>query len=181
MRSLLRMPSPRLQGWGRALSAQAASGPMTMKGGLREASCCRAQRPREAGFAPQAVATTGSDLAWLPVSSARVQGYGEAATSLVTAESFRFVVDEPPRMGGKGIGERQPDAMPTTHLSCPFCAFLLASLRSRAGPNPLSTLLGSLVGCTQFTASMIAREMKLGSIGSVAWSAAGGGAIAAPG
>ncbi|EFN59543.1 hypothetical protein CHLNCDRAFT_138220 [Chlorella variabilis] len=58
--------------------------------------------------------------------------------------SFRFVVDEPPRLGGKGIG-----------------------------PNPLSLLLGSLAGCTQFTASMIAKEMKLGSVGSVAWSSAG--------
>jgi hypothetical protein len=102
-----------------------------------------------------------------------VEGYGEGATTLVTAESFRFAVDEPPRMGGKGIGERQPDAA-TDLPVCMFRDHKKVAVQDHAGPNPLSTLLGSLIGCTQFTASMIAREMKLGTIGSVAWSATGG-------
>ena len=42
-----------------------------------------------------------------------------------------------------------------------------------AGPNPLTVLLGSLVGCTQYTASMISQELKLGSLEGVAWKAAG--------
>lgn len=43
--------------------------------------------------------------------AAHVEGYGEGATTMIVAgssaghPSFRFVVDEPPRLGGKGIGE----------------------------------------------------------------------------
>ena len=44
-----------------------------------------------------------------------------------------------------------------------------------AGPNPLTMLLGSLVGCTQYTAGTIAKELKLGSLEAVAWTAAGVG------
>lgn len=84
----------------------------------------------------------------------------------------RFLVDEPVKLGGKGLGEcrlraccqQQCTAWRTPHLTSPAAP---------AGPNPLSVLLGSLVGCTQYTTSMIAREMKLGPLGAVAWSAAG--------
>ncbi|KAI7840711.1 hypothetical protein COHA_005527 [Chlorella ohadii] len=79
------------------------------------------------------------------VMQATVDAYGEGVTTLVSKEQFRFLVDEPVKLGGKGL----------------------------AGPNPLSLLLGSLVGCTQYTCSMIAKEMKLGGLGAVAWSAAG--------
>lgn len=79
------------------------------------------------------------------VMKAKVEAFGEGATSLIAADSYRFVSDEPPSLGGKGMG-----------------------------PNPLSLLLGSLVGCTQFTASMIANELKLGGgVDAVSWAASG--------
>ena len=33
-----------------------------------------------------------------------MEGYGEGATTLVSKEQFRFLVDEPPKLGGKGMG-----------------------------------------------------------------------------
>jgi hypothetical protein len=56
----------------------------------------------------------------------------------------------------------------------PACTLTLHAVwPPTTAPNPLNTFLGSLVGCTQYTTSMIANEMQLGDIGSVAWSAAG--------
>ena len=45
-------------------------------------------------------------LPCLPTSrpAASVEGYGEGATTLVSKEQFRFLVDEPPKLGGKGMG-----------------------------------------------------------------------------
>ncbi|KAL4426177.1 hypothetical protein ABPG77_007459 [Micractinium sp. CCAP 211/92] len=77
------------------------------------------------------------------IMKATVEGYGEGASTLVTKDQFRFLVDEPVKLGGLG-----------------------------KGPNPLTFLLGSLVGCTQYTASMVAREMRLDP-GAVAWKASG--------
>ena len=34
-----------------------------------------------------------------------MDGYGEGATSLLSKETFKFIVDEPPKLGGKGMGE----------------------------------------------------------------------------
>ncbi|KAL4431286.1 hypothetical protein ABPG75_006542 [Micractinium tetrahymenae] len=85
-----------------------------------------------------------SSLAATPmIMKATVEGYGEGASTLVSKDQYRFLVDEPVKLGGLG-----------------------------KGPNPLTVLLGSLLGCTQYTASMIAKEMKLDP-GAVAWKAAG--------
>ena len=35
-----------------------------------------------------------------------MEGYGENATTLVSKEAFRFIVDEPPKLGGRGLGEQ---------------------------------------------------------------------------
>ncbi|GAB4822834.1 hypothetical protein N2152v2_009880 [Parachlorella kessleri] len=75
---------------------------------------------------------------------ANVEGYGDKATTLVSKEAFRFIVDEPPKLGGRGLG-----------------------------PNPLTYFLGSLAGCTQYTIHMIANEMKLPQINRISWAAEG--------
>jgi uncharacterized OsmC-like protein len=73
-----------------------------------------------------------------------LKGYAEDATTVVTAGARTFIVDEPPRLWGKDLG-----------------------------PNPLNYFMASLVGCTQYTMALVARELKLPSLGRVAWTAAG--------
>ncbi|PRW58590.1 short chain dehydrogenase reductase family isoform B [Chlorella sorokiniana] len=100
---------------------------------------------RQAGSQQGALRCLAAKAGGTPmVMKATVDAYGEGATTVISKEQFRFLVDEPVKLGGKGLG-----------------------------PNPLSVLLGSLVGCTQYTCSMIAKEMKLGGLGAAAWSAAG--------
>ncbi len=82
-------------------------------------------------------------------------------------------MDEPVKLGGKGLGEfNRVCAASVDGISMKGRTQRVTPLPS-TGPNPLSLLLGSLVGCTQYTCSMIAKEMKLGGLGAVAWSAAG--------
>ena len=39
-------------------------------------------------------------------SAAAASAYGEGPTTLVTADNvFKFIVDEPPKLGGRGLGE----------------------------------------------------------------------------
>ncbi|KAL4421527.1 hypothetical protein ABPG75_010818 [Micractinium tetrahymenae] len=80
--------------------------------------------------------------------AARVTAYGEGAIALVDSGEEggqSFVVDESQRLGGMGLG-----------------------------PNPLQLLLGALIGCTQYTASMIAKERGLpAGLGAMTWEADG--------
>lgn len=64
--------------------------------------------------------------------AATVEGYAEGATTLVTKDGRKLLVDEPVKLGGKGIGA-----------------------------NPLSFFLSGLLGCTQYTATFIAKASTL--------------------
>jgi len=78
------------------------------------------------------------------IMKAAAEAYSEGPTTLVKQGAFSFVVDEPPKLGGKGIGA-----------------------------NPLTHLLGSLMACTSYTATMIINELKLPKFNRAAWSASG--------
>ena len=43
-------------------------------------------------------------------SVAVADAYGEGPTTLVTAAKYKFIVDEPPKLGGKGLGEITPSS-----------------------------------------------------------------------
>lgn len=73
-----------------------------------------------------------------------VDAYSEGTSTLVQRDAYSFVVDEPPKLGGKGLGA-----------------------------NPVSLLLGSLIGCTQFTSLMIQKELGMPEIKRALWSANG--------
>lgn len=128
-----------------------------------------------------------------------MSAYGEGATALVSKERFRFLVDEPPKLGGKGLGAgsaacmlRAPSSASAPSVVSPLPPQAARKLAPRssasrwtrvvspplphtpAGPNPLSLLLGSLVGCTQFTCDMLAREAgHAQGIGAAQWTASG--------
>jgi hypothetical protein len=188
------------QGCTRAL-AQKANAPMMMQGeASRVASRAWVQlgMPGLVGCASKGVCPP-TPPAWLPPClptsrpAASVEGYGEGATTLVSKEQFRFLVDEPPKLGGKGMGtlpllvgaswswRPQPPLARCCLCNSNKSPHKLAAKRPlprqsaewSAGPNPLTVLLGSLVGCTQYTASMISQELKLGSLEGVVWKAAG--------
>lgn len=103
-------------------------------------------------------------------------GYGEGATSLLSKESFKFIVDEPPKLGGKGMGEAKAwvrllrrvgdSSTGVNDRSPPLPGWV-------PGPNPLTYFLGSLVGCTQYTMTMVGKEMKVPELSRVTWSASG--------
>ena len=76
--------------------------------------------------------------------TATVDAYAEGPTTLVTKAPFKFIIDEPPKLGGRGMG-----------------------------PNPLTHFLGSLVACSQYTLTMIAKERKLPVVQRALWSAEG--------
>lgn len=76
--------------------------------------------------------------------SASVEAYAEGPTTLVRHGAYKFVIDEPPKLGGQGLGA-----------------------------NPLTHLLGALVACTSYTLSMVTNELKLPPIARASWMAAG--------
>lgn len=78
------------------------------------------------------------------IMKAAAQAYSEGPTTLVKQGGFSFVVDEPPKLGGKGLGA-----------------------------NPLTHLLGSLMACTSYTATMVTSEMKIPVFNRATWSASG--------
>jgi putative redox protein len=78
------------------------------------------------------------------IMKANAEAYSEGPTTLVKQGAFKFIVDEPPKLGGKGLG-----------------------------PNPLTHLLGSLIACTSYTLTMVTNELKLPLFNRATWSAAG--------
>jgi hypothetical protein len=75
---------------------------------------------------------------------ASVEAYSEGTTTLVQhpSNTYRFIIDEPEQLGGRGLG-----------------------------PNPITMLLGSLLGCSQYTASTLAKEQRMAPLECVSWSA----------
>ena len=75
---------------------------------------------------------------------ATADAYSEGPTTLVRQGAFKFIIDEPPKLGGKGLG-----------------------------PNPLTYVLGSLTACTSYTLGMVAKEMKIPQMNRASWTAVG--------
>lgn len=75
--------------------------------------------------------------------TATLDAVSEQATTLCKKDQFRFVVDEPVKLGGRDLGA-----------------------------NPLATFLGGLLGCTAYTMNNVAKEMKM-SISRVSWETSG--------
>jgi putative redox protein len=78
------------------------------------------------------------------IMKATAEAYSEGPTTLVQQGAFKFIIDEPPKLGGKGLG-----------------------------PNPLTHLLGSLMACTSYTLTMVTNELKLPLFNRATWSASG--------
>lgn len=76
--------------------------------------------------------------------TASAEAYAEGPTTLVRHGAFKFIVDEPPKLGGLGLGA-----------------------------NPLTHFLGALAACTSFTLDMVTNEMKLPPINRASWKVAG--------
>lgn len=93
---------------------------------------------------PQRLKTTATASTAPKMMKATVEAYSEGPTTLVRHIAFKFIIDEPPKLGGKGLG-----------------------------PNPLTHLLGSLAACTSYTMEMVAKEMKIAKINRASWSATG--------
>lgn len=70
------------------------------------------------------------------------EAYSEGVASLIHKGPFNFVIDEPEKLGGQGLG-----------------------------PNPLTYFLGSLMGCTHYTLTMIFSERNLPRVKGARWSA----------
>jgi len=87
--------------------------------------------------------TTSSSTNQAPM-QASVEAYSEGTTTLVqhSSNTYRFIIDEPEQLGGRGLG-----------------------------PNPMTMLLGSLLGCSQYTASTLAKEQRMAPLQCVSWSA----------
>lgn len=85
-----------------------------------------------------------ADVAGMGQSPMKVNAdaYSEGVASLVYKGPFNFVIDEPEKLGGQGLG-----------------------------PNPLTYFLGSLMGCTHYTLSMIFSERQLPRVKGAQWSA----------
>ena len=97
-------PQGLLARWQHATSASGT--PKLMKGapwGHREQGGRRATRVWGAGLA-----AASHHAAPHPAPAATVEGYAEGVTSIVSKDNFAFVVDEPPKLGGKGIGGAAP-------------------------------------------------------------------------
>jgi uncharacterized OsmC-like protein len=76
--------------------------------------------------------------------TATAEAYAEGPTTLVRHGAFKFIVDEPPKLGGLGLGA-----------------------------NPLTHFLGALAACTSYTLAMVTNEMKLPPVNRATWTAAG--------
>lgn len=75
---------------------------------------------------------------------ATANAYAEGPTTLVQVDPYKFVIDEPPKLGGGGLGA-----------------------------NPLTHLLGGLMACSQYTLNMISAERRLPISRRAMWSAQG--------
>lgn len=48
--------------------------------------------------------THNTCLSFSSTHAANLQAYAEGPTTLVQQDSFKFIVDEPPKLGGRGMG-----------------------------------------------------------------------------
>ena len=87
---------------------------------------------------------SGLDKSAPKLMKAQIDAYSEGTSTLVQVQPFKFAVDEPPKLGGRGLG-----------------------------PNSLSYFLGSLVACTSYTISIVSKEMKIAEPSCISWSASG--------
>ena len=185
LRAIHRAASPALAG--RAYAA-AANQPKLMKGESEGSIWLATHTMSAQRFTPDAETRRGCSAP-----AAAASAYGEGPTTLVTADAFEFIVDEPPKLGGRGLGESSSAQPLHGRAACSFgtvaaavwrarsssplravATFLLpAALVRPAGPNPLSYFLGSLVGCTGYTAQMVAKEQKVPELRCVLWQASG--------
>lgn len=81
--------------------------------GLGTRQRCRGQLNKSARCLPACPAAT-------------VEGYGEGASTLVSKDEFRFLVDEPVKLGGLGKGGREGSAASSNqgpaHSNVRLCA-----------------------------------------------------------
>jgi uncharacterized OsmC-like protein len=100
--------------------------------------------PRALGTTQIRLLHNGGSAGTPKIMKAAAEAYSEGPTTLVKQGAFSFVVDEPPKLGGKGLAA-----------------------------NPLTHLFGALMACTSYTATMVIKELNLPLFNRAAWSASG--------